>query len=87
MHNLQSYINPWFTNKGNSPVLNRLVLLDATISHYPTNSSNYITIKTLFSQIFGLVIFIEQKENDNNDNLCKIHGGLYIALALMTINK
>ena len=23
-------------------------------------------------QIFGLVAFIEQKENDNNDNLCKI---------------
>ena len=33
-------------------------------------------------QIFGLVAFIEQKENDNNDNLCKIHGGLYIASAL-----
>ena len=27
--------------------------------------------------------FIEQKENDYNDNLCKIHGGLYIASALM----
>ena len=27
--------------------------------------------------------FIEQKENDNNDNLCKIHGGLYIASALI----
>ena len=35
-------------------------------------------------QIFGLVDFIEQKENDNNDNLCKIHGGLYIASALIT---
>ena len=33
-------------------------------------------------QIFGLVAFIEQNENDNNDNLCKIHGGLYIASAL-----
>ena len=33
--------------------------------------------------MFGLVAFIEQKENDNNDNLCKIHGGLYIASALM----
>ena len=27
--------------------------------------------KTLFLQIFGLVAFIEQKENDNNDNLCQ----------------
>ena len=34
-------------------------------------------------QIFGLVAFIKQKENDNNDNLCKIHGGLYIASVLM----
>ena len=36
-------------------------------------------------QIFGLVAFIEQKEYDNNDNLCKIHGGLkiYIASALI----
>ena len=33
-------------------------------------------------QIFSLMVFIEQKENDNNDNLCKIHGGLYIASAL-----
>ena len=33
--------------------------------------------------MFGLVAFIKQKENDNNDNLCKIHGGLYIASALM----
>ena len=39
--------------------------------------------QTLFLQIFGLVAFIEQKENDNNDNLCKIHGELYIASALM----
>ena len=31
-------------------------------------------------QIFRLMAFIEQKENDNNDNLYKIHGGLYIAL-------
>ena len=31
-------------------------------------------------QIFGLVAFIEQKENDNNDNLCKIHVGLYNGL-------
>ena len=40
--------------------------------------------QTLFLQIFGLVAFIEQKENDNNDNLhvCKIHGGLYIASAI-----
>ena len=29
--------------------------------------------------------FIEQKENDNNDNLCKIHGGLYIASALISV--
>ena len=35
-------------------------------------------------QIFGLVAFIEQKENDNNDNLRKIHGGLYNASALMS---
>ena len=34
-------------------------------------------------QILGLVAFIEQKENDNNDNLCKIHGVLYIASAPM----
>ena len=39
--------------------------------------------QTLLLQLFGLVAFIEQKENDNNDNLCKIHGGLYIASALM----
>ena len=25
--------------------------------------------------------FIEQNENDNNDNLCKNHGGIYIASA------
>ena len=31
--------------------------------------------------MFGLVAFIEQKENDNNDNLCKINGGLYNASA------
>ena len=36
-------------------------------------------------QIFGLVAFIKQKENDNNDNLCKIHGGLYIASALIIV--
>ena len=36
-------------------------------------------------QIFGLVAFIEQKENDNNDNLCKIHGDLYIASALIKL--
>ena len=37
-------------------------------------------IKTkLFLQIFGLVAFIEQKENDNNDNICKVHGDLYNA--------
>ena len=47
----------------------------------PYGSGN--AIKTLFLQIFGLVAFIEQKENDNNDNLCKINGGLYIASALM----
>ena len=39
--------------------------------------------QTLFLQIFGLVAFIEQKENDNNDNLCKIHVGLCIASALI----
>ena len=39
--------------------------------------------QTLFLQIFGLVALIEQYENDNNDNLCKIHGGLYIASTLM----
>ena len=36
--------------------------------------------QTLFLQIVCFVTFIEQIENDNNDNLCKIHGGLYIAL-------
>ena len=35
--------------------------------------------------MFGLVAFIEQKENDNNDNLCKIHGGLYIAFLFVFI--
>ena len=39
---------------------------------------------TLFFQIFGFVAFIEQKENENNDNLRKIHVGLYNASALMT---
>ena len=39
--------------------------------------------QTLFLQIFGLVAFIEQRENNNNDNLCKIYEGLYIASALM----
>ena len=39
--------------------------------------------QTLSLQIFGLVAFIEQKENENNENLYKIHGGLYIASALM----
>ena len=43
--------------------------------------------KTLFLHNVGLVAFIEQKENDNNDNLCKIHVGLYIALAQVTNNK
>ena len=43
---------------------------------------NAIKTNTLL-QIFGLVAFIKQNENDNNDNLCKIHGGLYIASALM----
>ena len=48
----------------------------------PWGSGNTIK-KTLFLQIFGPVAFVEQKENDNNDNLCKIHVGLYIALALI----
>ena len=39
--------------------------------------------QTLFSQIFCLVAFIEQKENDNNDNLSKIHVGLYNASVLI----
>ena len=43
--------------------------------------------QTLFLQIFGLVAFIEQKENDNNDNFCKIHRGLYIASALINAIK
>ena len=29
-------------------------------------------------QIFGLVALIEPKENDNNDNLFKIHVGLLV---------
>ena len=33
--------------------------------------------------MFGLVAFIEHKENDNNDNLCKIDGGLYISADAM----
>ena len=37
------------------------------VSHQMANHK-----QTLFLQIFGLVAFIEQKENDNNDNLCKI---------------
>ena len=37
--------------------------------------------------MFGLVAFIEQKENDNSYNLCKIHGDLYIASALMKTTK
>ena len=41
--------------------------------------------QTLFLQIFGFVALIEQKEKDKNDNLCKIHGGLYIASALMSV--
>ena len=35
-------------------------------------------------QIFGLVTLIEQNENDNNDNLCEIHIGLYTASALIS---
>ena len=38
-------------------------------------------------QIFGLMAFIDQNENDNNDNLCKIHGGLYIASALIHLKN
>ena len=30
--------------------------------------------------------FIEQKENDNNDNLCKIYVGVYIASGLFKSN-
>ena len=48
---------------------------------YYLHNVKYNKTNTLL-QIFGFVAFIEQKENDNNDNLCKIHGGLYIALAL-----
>ena len=32
------------------------------------------------------MIFIEQTENDNNGDLCKIYVGLTIASALMTNN-
>ena len=39
-----------------------------------------VSLEYSLGQIFGLVAFIEQKENDNNDNLCKIHVGLYVAL-------
>ena len=49
----------------------------------PYGSGNAIKTNTIL-QIFGLVAFIKQKENDNNDNLCKINGGLYIASALST---
>ena len=41
--------------------------------------------KQFFLQIFGLMAFIKQKEINNNDNLCKIHGGLYIAWALKSV--
>ena len=34
--------------------------------------------------MFGLMAFIEQKENDNNNNLRKIHVDLYNGSALMT---
>ena len=44
------------------------------------------TKNTIFV-IVGLVAFIEQKQNDNNGNLCKIHGGLYFASALLSHNK
>ena len=43
------------------------------------------THQTLFLQIFGLMAIIDQNENDNNDNLCKVHGDLYIALALISV--
>ena len=51
---------------------------------YQRNIQGYNTIQTntLFAN-FRPRGLIEQKENDNNDNLCKIHGGLYIASALM----
>ena len=32
-----------------------------------------------FLQIFGPVVFIEQKENDNHENLSKIYVDIYIA--------
>ena len=42
--------------------------------------------QTLFLQIFSHAAFIEQKEHDNNDNLCKIHVDLYIASVLSLLS-
>ena len=39
--------------------------------------------KHSFCKFSALWPLSSKKKNDNNDNLCKIHGGLYIASALM----
>ena len=46
---------------------------------------NAIKTNTLFANFrpLGLYRAKQKTKNDNNDNLCKIHGGLYIASALM----
>ena len=36
-----------------------------------------------FLQIFGHVAFIKQKENDHDDNVCKINVDIYNALAII----
>ena len=59
-------------------------MLSVVCIHYSNIFTFTIKTNTL-SQMFGLVAFIEQKENDNNENLCKIHGDLYIASALKSM--
>ena len=58
-----------------------------TLNHvivYKVSNRLFDTItKTLFLKFFGLVAFVEQKENDNKDNLLKIQVGRYNASALI----
>ena len=59
-----------------------MVTFEAVCDGFNSLLLNSIKTNTLFEN-YLLVAFIEQKENDNNDNQCKIHGGLYIASALL----
>ena len=61
--------------------IDNIVLVQCTINVSKIEKNIYIkTIATnTFLPIFGLVAFIKQKENDNNNNLSKIHVGLYNA--------